>query len=285
MKRIWGQLLAAMATLGVAGALVAACGLPHNDESVFIRNVIAPPQVQVGAMCTYTADPTLPQLFSGQLDVALSPNYRAILIVGNQMVAQANPNQLVAESNRVNIQGAVVRITDASETVQVANYSKLGSGFIDPATGTTPGYGLVSVEMIDSATATAAIGANSALGEQALALGSTTVHRRIAHVKLFGATLGNQSVESSEFVFPIDICHGCLITFPQGSQNDQEAAATGKPNCDGPLSSSSSGAQTIIQPCVLGQDQPVDCRLCVPAGQGPSPEKPCNPANFAAGGG
>jgi len=253
MNRIWGRILTSAALVAVVSGIAAACSLPHNDESVFIRNAIQPPEVQVGTNCTYTADPTLPQLPSGVLDVSLLRSYHAELLVGNQLIAQANAAQGRVESNRVTITGVEVNVTDATEQHTIASYSKLGSGFIDPSDGTTPGYGLVSAELVDPTVSAPAT---------SLALGSTNTIRVVAHVKAFGKTLGGQSVESSEFVFPIDMCNGCLVIFPIGSQNDQQAQMTGKPNCAAALGSSSSGGGQVFQPCFMGQDQNVDCRLC-----------------------
>lgn len=251
MKRFWGHVFVAVVTLAGVGVVGSACA--HNDESVFIREVMAPPSVGVGTTCLYTPDPTLPEIPRGRLDVKLSTAYEGYLLVGNQLVAQANPDQLRTESNRIELQDAVVTVTMAGTVgnvaagTQLTSYTDIISGFVDPSTGGTPGWGLALVNLLpfDRIPSPPPVPTD----------GSTIT--LVAHVKLQGQTLGRTNVETNEFDFPIDVCSGCLLSFPAGSDNP----VLPEPNCKGSLLTVTGGGM-IIQPCFLGQDQLVDCRLC-----------------------
>jgi hypothetical protein len=271
MKRFWGHVFVAVVSLAGIGVIDSACA--HNDESIFIRGVMAPPSVGVGTQCVYTADPTLPELGSGVLDVALRSSYNATILVGNQLLPQANPDQARTESNRVVLQDAVVTVTTAGDVssggstisggTQLLSYTDIISGFVDPSLGATPSYGLVTVNILafDRVMTALPVPTNG---------GTITL---VSHVKIQGQTLGRTNVETNEFDFPIDVCSGCLVSFPAGSENP----VLPLPNCQGSLMSSG-GNGTIVQPCALGQDQTVDCRLC----QG---NAACDPAGRATTGG
>jgi hypothetical protein len=156
--------------------------------------------------CLYTTDPTQPFVSSGVLDLAQATQYDAEYLVCNQLVPRGNADQLRTETSRIEIQSAVVRITDASGS-QLATYSRAVSGTIEPATGTTPGCAPFNVTTIDHLTAVGQMGATSG--------GSTT--RLITFVRFIGHTLGGQYVESNEFSFAVDVCFGCLVRIASGS--------------------------------------------------------------------
>jgi hypothetical protein len=206
----------------------------------------------LGTGCTYQADPTLLELGRGELDITLRNDYQAVLLVGNQLVAQANPDQARVESNRAQLQTAVVTIYDTGGN-QLDTYQVAGAGFVDPGTGATPSFGLFGAEILafDRIQSKVAVPAT----------GTLTV---VSRVKILGETLGRVAVETNEFQFPIDLCAGCLVTFPTGSDDPLAPPITmpPTPNCKGALTASGASSGMIIQPCNLGQDQPVDCRLC-----------------------
>ena len=68
---------------------------------------------------------------------------------------------------------------------------------------------------------------------------------------LTGITLDGSTVTSGAFDYPVDMCKGCLLFFPIEAKLGE-----GNPNCrneDNPPQE---------RPCRLGQDDPVDCRIC-----------------------
>ncbi|CAN5118306.1 hypothetical protein BH09MYX1_BH09MYX1_54250 [soil metagenome] len=241
MKRIWSHGLAAVA---LAGLIATAC--TDNDASVFVVGALSPPTPSADGTCIYQTTVTGPFLFTGTLDVALGNSYTPVMLLGNQLVARGNAQESRIETNRVQIQGSVVRITDAAGT-ELRSYTVPAAGFIDVASGTTPGYGSAATTLVDPDTA-------STLRTQLSAAPGTT-RTVLTYTKFFGQTLGGTHVESGEYQFPVTVCLGCTVSFPAGSTD----TAKTQPNCLAAIGGSSG---TVATPCVSGQDQNTDCRLC-----------------------
>ncbi len=250
MKRVWKHVLngaAMLSGMAVVGSVGSAC--VHDDSTIFISMVLAAPQVTPGMTCLFTADPTQPHITFGALDADLSQSYSAVFLVGNQIVPRGDPNQPQTETSYVTIDGAVVRILDSSGN-QVNTYTFLTSVTIPPSSGTTPGYSTLPVTILDSQTVS-----NLDLPDP-----SPGTIRLVPYVRVFGHTLGGDSVESDEFAFPVDVCRSCLISFP----STEESPSLPSPNC---ANSSASGPVSTTVPCIPGQDTVIDCGDCqgVPA--------------------
>jgi hypothetical protein len=220
--------------------------------TIYIRNVQSPPANRQNGQCIYLADPTAEFLAEGTLDVDVRDSYQATLLVGSQMLARGDSLNTRAESNRVHLNGAVVDITNPDGS-DINSFTSTGTGFVDPQTANASSFGLLAVTVIDAATSAKIGGQLSANGTPKLVL---------ANIKAFGKTLGGVDVETGQFQFPIRVCKGCLITFALGD----DPATPGR-DCNLPLSSSTATAgstsTSIPVPCNLGQDEVVDCRLCV----------------------
>jgi hypothetical protein len=87
------------------------------------------------------------------------------------------------------------------------------TGFIPSSDGTSAGVGLGDVEVVPPA-----------YGEELRAIGTGTI---VAAVRVLGVTAGGADVESSEFIWPIDICTGCLFACVR----DEEGRAQCTPSC------------------------------------------------------
>jgi len=262
MKGVLGHCLAGLSLLSAGIAFMSAC--QHDDSSLFVQNVLFPTPVTAGQSCTYTADPNQTFLPRGTLDVAFGRfQYDAWYLVGNQLVAQENSQQLQTETSTINIEGAIVQDTDAPGN-QLDSFTVYTSGSVYPGTGTVPGYTSISAT-IASQTAVKALTTEKAAD---LASGGTTT--LVTYVKFYGHTLGGTYVESNNFEYPIDVCDGCLIGFSQSEATSCSAngvtVAPKTPNC---LTPSSSAASQPV-PCVVGQDTAIDCSQCqeVPACRG-----------------
>ncbi len=242
MKRVWGHVLTGLLLTGGAG--VAAGSLPacvHDDSTIFIYDVLAPQFVTAGMTCVFTADPTQPVLSEGVLDAALTAEYSPVFLVANQVVPRGDPTQPHTETSYVNIQGAVVHITDSGGN-ELNSFTTMVAATIPPSSGTLPGFASMGVTIIDS---------NTAMG-----LGHGGVDRVVATVRFFGKTAGGESVESNDFGFPVNVCRGCLVSFPV-TEDDPNLPT---PNCASAGASSSSMATNV--PCTPGQDLAIDCSLC-----------------------
>jgi hypothetical protein len=247
MTRVWGHIAAGVSLLAGAGVTTAAC--VHDDSTLFVQDVLAAPFVTQGQECTFNADPTQPFISQGVLDIDFRDEYTAEFLLGNQMVAEANSQQLQTETSTITIQGAVVRITDASGA-QLNTFTRLAAATVYPSSGTTPGYTPIGLTIIDANT----IRNNGSL-QTTVAGGGRS--RLVTYVKFFGNTLGGKSVESDEFEFPVDVCKGCLITFTATDINPNASF----PNCLG--NGTSTSTTSLPAPCVPGQDFPIDCSQCL----------------------
>lgn len=253
MKRIRGHVLSICATALALSAVVPACA--ENDESIFVRAVLAPSTNRTNGICVYTDDPQQTQLFEGLLDVGVRDNYLAVVLVGNQMITRGDPNLTRAESNRVHLNGAVVRVTEPDGAL-ISEFTSLATGFADPGANNNPDFGLMGITAIDAPT-------KDRIAAQLPNRSATKLV--IVNMKAFGKTTGGTDVESGEFQFPIRTCNGCLVSFA----NSDDPAQQPRPNCKAALETTS-GSGT---PCFAGQDEPVPCQLC----QG---RPACDPANL-----
>ncbi|MEB2314190.1 MAG: hypothetical protein OZ921_10350 [Sorangiineae bacterium] len=223
------------AALLTFGALASTSGCVDNDTILFIQGAVS----SDSAGCTPQADPSNMYLPYGVLDTALTGKYTAFLLVGSQLVTRGSRNEMRTEPNRVTIRDAVVSLSAPGGAGGEFAFTTTATGFIDPSSGEAPGYGLVAVDLIPGAS-------NVQLGGQPL----TGNGQVLASVRVTGDTIGGTSITSSEFIFPIQICSGCLVSFPADALKDPTVTnrCTGDPPTD--------------KPCIVGQDVAVDCRLC-----------------------
>jgi len=221
-------------------------GCADSESMIFIRQVNVP--VPGGATgCTVTADPAALTMPQGSLDVAFRLHYDAALLVGNQLVNRGSREQLRTETASVQIEGAEVRLEDASGARAWGPFTVPATGYIDPAVGSTPSFGLAEVVLL---------GPDFGAQMSAQLAGSPgLVKRYTSVVKVFGHTLGGTPVDTGEWHFPISICYGCLISYPSAA-NDPKLSP--QPNCDLPVGTGT----TLPETCTPGQDETVDCRIC-----------------------
>lgn len=229
------RLLALTGAVALTGAYVSGC--KESESEFFIKGVAS----FVGT-CTAQAQSDQVLLFEGILDSTFERDYSAALLFGNQLtqVDRAPDEKVRTETSRIVLESAEVTIeTGAGEIIK--EYSVPVSGFANPSRSGEPGFGLVAVPMVDAKTA--------------IQLGASGNQIKVnSRVKLFGRTLGGDSVHSNEFNFVITICKGCLIQYDP-TLNDASAEST--PNCLLPATAAASSA-----PCQVGQDSAVPCGLC-----------------------
>ena len=217
------------------GSLGLTAGCADNNSSMFIVGVISID----ASTCVAKPDNTAVLLAEGVMDTAFTSSYTAWLLVGNQLTERASAEQLRTETSRVSLRGAEVTLTTLDGR-ELGNYSTVGTGFSDAAAGDVAAYSAMAVNIIPSA-----------LGGTAVVRDAKTV---LAKIRVFGETLGNTAVTSSELHFPIRVCTGCLVNYPTDSANP---LVTGY-EC----ATSASTMQADAAPCVLGQDRSFGCTQC-----------------------
>ncbi len=240
------MLLATAAMVGLAASSSSCRIKAQNNESIFIRTI----QAAQAPDCTAKPDPNGVFLARGTLDVGVRSRYFAFVLVGNQLVARGDFKLARAESNRVTLTGADVHLLD-DQLKEIAFYSVVALGTVDPTTSSDPGYGLASVEVIPS-------GAIDAI--KGTVVHSNTVRTFYAKLRVFGSTLGGTDVESGDFTFPIDVCFGCSVIFTPES-NDTTIGPGTTPNCRGKVASATTTTGQT-QACFFGQDGFIQCNVC-----------------------
>lgn len=172
-------------------------------------------------------------LLGGVMDVRYSCGYSVNLVLGNQLVRRGDAAKSLPETSRITIKSFDVEILGADGAALdtgtgAGAFTIPATGFIDPGTGTEPGYGVSGTLLIDGATAQYLAGQGGGLV--------------IASVVAHGRTLGGDDISTAPWEFPIDVCDGCLCSEPSddtcvGSDNTPEGE------------------------CYIPQDQRFDCRF------------------------
>jgi hypothetical protein len=233
------------------GSLIAGCGgRSHSDsrasdpapssqveKGLFLLGVID----MNAAACLAQPDKAAPQLPRGVMDVAFTTGYSAVVLIGNdlpQLGATAQPRSV---TERVSLRAAEVTLQTADGTV-LGNYSTVGTGFIDAASGGVPAYGVMVVTLIPPA-----LGATDPV---------KTAHDLVAKIRVEGEALDGTTLTSTEIGFPIKVCNGCLVQYP-ASAVDPVVPRGGDYQC-----ALADYAQKTPTPCALGQDEPFSCVLC-----------------------
>lgn len=253
MKRIWGHVASACFAVFAVSAALPACA--DNDQTIFIRGVLAPSTNRTGGFCTYSDDPAQPFLSSVSLDVGLNDSYFAFLLVGNQMIPRGDPNNNRAESNRAHLNGGVVQVKDANGNM-LREFTSYATSFLDPQNNNTPDFSPIGLTIFDAPTRDLI---------QAELPNRASRKTLLITIKVFGVTTGGKDVESGEFTMPMQVCNGCLVSFADAN----DPADLVQPNCKKASTTTSTGTDG---PCIIGQDVPVRCQTCV----GTNPR--CDPA-------
>ena len=254
MRRLSLKSLLAFSLACAGGSALPSCAT--NDSMMYVIGVYARKQ---GA-CSPQPESNSPILAKGTLDLAFAGEYRAALLIGNQITERGSREQLRTETSRVVLKGAEVRLESLRGEELHEPFSSTATGFVDPASGTDPAIAVMYATLIPASVL-------ETIGEGTL----------IANVRVFGQTLGGQDVESSELAFPIEICTGCLVAYPAAAR-DLTADGT-EYTCK--VGSDTTGAAATTQetelPCNVGVDLQAPCTLC--SGTSTLCQRPaCNPA-------
>jgi hypothetical protein len=209
----------------------------------------------------------------GVLDLFITSAYQMVPWVENRLVesgtvrfAGGTTEGLSGqewEANDVILQRALIRY-EAPDALGVPLPRELELDL----SGAIPPGGTTSIEM---QVITPSIGrtlANSRILREGTSL---TLNLRI---KFFGVTSAGNNVDSNEFVYPIELCYGCLLSTPPDAI---DAEFPVQPNC---RNSVIDEEVNLADLCFTGQDQLVDCRVVCPlvnATPNGDPEGICEP--------
>jgi hypothetical protein len=235
-----------LSVLGVAtlcGLVTAGC--EDNTSMLFIKGVLATEVTN----CVAKPESAAVIRTGGRLDVSLANGYVAALLVGSQLTQRGSREQLRTETARLTLEGAEVTLNDGRGNlldIGTNPFTTLGTGFVDPAGGTQPGFGAIFVDVIPAAVKDALL---ASLGGEGVVQ---------AKIRVFGTTLGGQSIESGDYTYSIEVCNGCLINYPVTADS---SGGVGDYECGGTAAAST---ETL---CGLGQDLMAPCTLCAGASE------------------
>ncbi len=212
---------------------------PLTKSALFVRQVSA-----LVSANGCVSDNSAAGLFltGGALDVALSLQYTANLLVGFQPVGDvANAPAGVA------FQQATVRVESSPGVTLWGPATIAAAGFADTSPHQVT-YGALQTTLLGSE-----LGAT--LAQELQAAGRGLTRHLTSVVRVSGKLIGGSTVESDEWKFPITVCYGCLVNFPREADDLKLAQ---QPNC----LYASPTALDLVKPCRVGQDDLVDCRIC-----------------------
>jgi hypothetical protein len=247
MNRMLRSLAVGAFAATFAGVLTPACS--DNNSSLFITAVL----YRKSPTCTILADPTAEVLGGGILDLAFTKTYDAALLVGNQLTSRGSKETLRTETSRVTLRGAEINITDSTGK-SLYDFSVNGTGFVDVSRGEDSGFGIFDTELIPASIGDKLVARLNTLKIQTHSTSLETSDQVVARVRVFGNTLGNEDITSSELSFPITYCSGCLIDFPLAAISVDRVS--GQQTCTNDLT------DVPVPGCRVGQDDLIDCRAC-----------------------
>ena len=207
------------ATLLAAAAAFTSASCARDDSSIFIRGVV----VVTRTDCSFQVSLTPTLQLQGSIDAAYAGEYRATLIVENQLVARGNPVTLKTETSGVQLYEAEVQVLDPSQgNGAITRYSVPITGFVDPSLSGSAGVGASEVLMVDAATITK-LAANVA--------STGIVQEVVSSVILKGRTLGGLEVHTQEFLYPISVFFNTTCTQPAGMACIRAMSTTATVDC------------------------------------------------------
>ena len=244
-----------------AGWWVLAVVLPGCGGEVFIE------QMQLSAMtsgvCTIPSTSSAPHIDQGTFDLALGESYSVLPLFQNTISAT------------VQVLGVVVQLREGSpDGPLIGSAFTVYSTITIPAADDGPGRRAGTIEVIPPQVAAVLQSAVCSINPSTPRTAACPVpsyssanRRLIVTLTAFGETASGSEVETPPFTFPVVVCCGCLITFPTEAR--APVSEHRSPNCNFGMASPGPAS------CRLGQDLPVDCRLC----SGTTPF--CQPPGFA----
>jgi len=195
-------------------------GTAADAGPLSVVGVLAP---QAGS-CVVKGDLAAPRLAHGTFDRSFASAYTAALLVGDNF------------AERVAVQGVDVQLTDAANTPLLAAFTGVATGFLDPESPAA-----VWATMIPSSVASA------------LPAGEV-----VARVRVSGKALTDgRLLQSPVLAFPIDVCDGCLVQYPEAARDPASAGMAYQ--CRLPVAGDPDPAPP---PCQLGIDETFSCTLC-----------------------
>jgi hypothetical protein len=190
--------------------------------------------------CLVPDDPGAAFRTAGGLDVAIRDDFYLTPLIENQLMKRKDYSHLRDEPNGIQVEGAIVRAwcDDSVGDPDFPEFFSPASSYIDPQDTGASAFIAIHADMVEALRGGAC---GDPAGSQLVMLG----------VRMVGITNGGLEIETPEFFYPVFVCAGCLVNC-SADADDEDQAGPDCCNTDTP----------DLVPCLTGQDDAVDCRLC-----------------------
>jgi hypothetical protein len=241
---------------------MALAGCTENRASFYVQDMKLPTDE-----CEIPADKNATYYSWGTWDIGLTGAYDVHPLVINNMTSSMRLNPLSAESNLIQVDGAWVTVMDINDNELTGETFVPSPCTVEPeGSSTAMSFQAINYTSYDSLAGFGLIPNRSSLCSLVACGQLPSTATLVLRISVVGVTAGGQDMETPYFYFPISVCCGCLVYFP----NDVWDVTLNDYNCH------SAESATTETPCGWDfQDGSVDCRLC--AGHNPVL---CDPATL-----
>jgi hypothetical protein len=244
------------------------------EDDQFVGSMLVVHNSRLSDACELEAAVEGDFLARGSVDIMLTNRYFLNPTIQNQLLSSKDVKIVSAagggamgdfrdglvEGNNIVLEGATVSFTTP------ANVSfALPQNVFIPVSGTVPPQGVTTtaLEVLNVDVGNIVRRAPEFFDAANETFRKTAVVTVLVSVIFKGHTTAGTEVFSNEFTFPVDMCAGCLLVHPPGTLfTDDDNSLT----CDTAAAVLGDGevvdTADVATPCLLGQDDTVDCRLC-----------------------
>ena len=156
-------------------------------------------------------------LVSGMVDIALRDNYVINPIVRNNLTDVAQQKGLQASDSRIATNGIVLKSAEIEYSPLDGIAGNIPSTRVIPLSGTVSELSsmtLFNFPLIESEVMEALRSSDTFfLIDEGTARPKRTSVTLLTSIRIKGETLDGRATESEPFLFPVEVCNGCMITY------------------------------------------------------------------------
>jgi hypothetical protein len=200
---------------------------------------------------------------NGVVDLAVRQNYTMNLQIENNLVDVREAKGLKTTDARLSLNAIALR----SAVIEYSTLDQLSTGIPtkrtiplsgtiqEESTLTLGSFDLFSSDVLQQIRNAEEFFSNDN-GEVRPSRTSVTI---LARITIKGQTLDGRNAESNEFLFPVEVCNGCRVTYPP----DMIVQRGGQFSCPPRVQDDSGDTPDEVCEAVLGTDDSfVDCQTC-----------------------
>ena len=201
----------------------------------------------------------------GVVDLAMRNTYQANLLLENNLVDVPNAKGLKPSDARLSLNAVALN----SAVIEYSTLDQLSTGIpsrrVVPLSGTITeesNLTLANFELFSQDVLQQIRNADEFFSvNNGEVIPSRTAVTILARIRIKGRTLDGRDAESNEFLYPVEVCNGCRITYPP----EMIVQRGGQLACPPPMLNEDDNNQSSADVCeaLLGSDEAfVDCQTC-----------------------